>query len=43
MPLFEYDAEKSESNLDKHGIDFEEAKGLWHDAKATEKKTRDLP
>ena len=26
---FEYDSNKSESNLDKHGIDFETAKELW--------------
>ncbi len=26
---FEYDPEKSRSNLEKHGIAFEEAKGLW--------------
>lgn len=28
---FEYDPKKSESNLDKHGIDFEEAQLLWSD------------
>ena len=26
---FEHDPEKSASNLEKHGIDFEMAKGLW--------------
>ena len=26
---FEYDWSKSESNLEKHGIDFEEAQELW--------------
>lgn len=26
---FEYDPSKSESNLAKHGIDFERAKALW--------------
>ena len=26
---FEYDWRKSESNLEKHGIDFEEAQELW--------------
>ncbi len=26
---FEYDANKSKSNLDKHGVDFETAKELW--------------
>ena len=29
---FEYDERKSESNLEKHGIDSEEAKSLWDDA-----------
>jgi uncharacterized DUF497 family protein len=28
---FEYDPGKSARNKDKHGIDFEEAKGLWED------------
>ena len=28
---FEYDERKSESNLEKHGIDFEEAQALWDD------------
>jgi len=28
---FEYDPQKSISNLRKHGIDFEEAKRLWAD------------
>ncbi|MBW4483347.1 MAG: BrnT family toxin [Tildeniella torsiva UHER 1998/13D] len=28
---FEYDPNKSQSNLAKHGIDFETAKLLWHD------------
>jgi uncharacterized DUF497 family protein len=28
---FEYDTEKSASNLKKHGITFEEAKSLWDD------------
>ena len=27
--LFEYDPKKSETNLEKHGIDFEEAQRLW--------------
>jgi len=30
---YEYDPEKSRSNKDKHGIDFEEAQALWRDAK----------
>lgn len=29
---FEYDAEKSRTNADKHGIDFEHAQNLWQDA-----------
>lgn len=29
--FFEFDFNKSESNKDKHGIDFEEAKALWGD------------
>ena len=29
---FEYDAEKSRSHADKHGIDFEHAQNLWQDA-----------
>ena len=28
---FEYDPQKSTSNREKHGIDFEEAKHLWKD------------
>ena len=28
---FEYDPSKSIANLEKHGIDFEEAKHLWSD------------
>jgi len=28
---FEYDPEKSQANEVKHGIDFEQAKGLWSD------------
>jgi uncharacterized protein len=29
---FKYDPNKSQSNKEKHGIDFEEARGLWFDA-----------
>jgi uncharacterized DUF497 family protein len=29
--LFEYDPKKSQSNREKHGIDFEEAQALWTD------------
>ena len=32
---FEYDQAKSISNLEKHGIDFEEAQELWSDPFAT--------
>lgn len=28
---FEFDPAKSRSNLEKHGIDFEQAQGLWDD------------
>ena len=36
---FEYDVNKSLSNKQKHGIDFEEAKLLWNDDKMVEIKT----
>ncbi len=29
--MFEYDPVKSEANLRKHGIDFEQAQALWDD------------
>lgn len=29
--MFEYDTNKSQSNKQKHGIDFEEAQQLWKD------------
>lgn len=32
MSAFEYDLAKSQSNLNKLGIDFESAKNLWQDA-----------
>lgn len=35
---FEYDPKKSVANREKHGIDFEEAQGLWKDPKAVEIK-----
>jgi len=38
MP-FEYDKNKSRENLDKHGIDFEQAQELWLDENAFEAKT----
>jgi uncharacterized DUF497 family protein len=28
---FEWDDDKSQSNMEKHGIDFETAKTLWSD------------
>jgi len=28
---FEFDSSKSQSNLEKHGIDFDEAQALWND------------
>jgi uncharacterized DUF497 family protein len=36
---FEYDVNKSLSNKQKHGIDFEEAKLLWNDDRMVEIKT----
>ena len=30
--MFEFDPEKSEANLTKHGIDFEAAQALWQEA-----------
>ncbi|MCV6587570.1 MAG: BrnT family toxin [Marinobacterium sp.] len=32
MNGFEYDLRKSQSNLEKHGIDFDSAQELWQDA-----------
>lgn len=34
--VFEFDPNKSASNKDKHGIDFEEAQALWDDDKRIE-------
>jgi uncharacterized DUF497 family protein len=31
MNQFEYDPYKSQANLEKHGIDFEDAQELWQD------------
>lgn len=36
MPQFEFDAEKSESNQAKHGIDFVEAQEIWNDENRVE-------
>ena len=45
MHVFEFDAEKSESNRAKHGIDFFEAQSLWNDPMLLEipAKTDDEP
>jgi len=45
MISFEFDAEKSDSNREKHGIDFVEAQGLWNDPMLLEipAKTEDEP
>lgn len=42
---FEFDPEKSESNRDKHGIDFNDAQALWRDPDLLEipAKTIDEP
>ncbi len=31
MHVFEFDSKKSQSNKDKHGIDFDEAQVIWED------------
>lgn len=36
MTVFEYDPEKSKTNFDKHGIDFEYAQAIWNDPGALE-------
>ena len=45
MNSFEFDTAKSESNRAKHGIDFDEAQGLWQDPMLMEipAKTDDEP
>lgn len=45
MNDFEYDPQKSKSNLEKHGIDFEQAQRLWEDVNLVEitAKTIDEP
>jgi len=42
---FEFDAKKSNDNKKKHGIDFDEAQGLWDDPDLIEipVKTNDEP
>jgi uncharacterized protein len=44
MP-FEYDSKKSQTNREKHGIDFEDAQALWIDEDRVEipAKTLDEP
>ena len=32
MYSFEFDPKKSESNLEKHGIDFVDAQAIWQDS-----------
>jgi len=39
MYYFEYDEEKSQSNKEKHGIDFIESQELWRDPDILEIKT----
>ena len=43
--MFEFDEAKSQSNLDKHGIDFVQAQALWDDRDLLEiaAKTVDEP
>lgn len=36
MNRFEYDPSKSLSNLEKHGIDFDDAQELWQDPSVME-------
>ena len=43
MAAFEYDPYKSQSNLAKHGIDFETAKALWEDVYRVELQARFAP
>ncbi|MDP2955029.1 MAG: BrnT family toxin, partial [Longimicrobiales bacterium] len=40
LPDFEFDEAKSRMNLEKHGIDFEQAKALWLDPKRREVPAR---
>ena len=43
--IFEYDPRKSQSNLEKHGIDFDQAQAIWDDEGYIEipAKTTDEP
>lgn len=38
--LFEFDPNKSKSNMEKHGIDFEKSQLLWDDSEAAEIEVR---
>lgn len=40
LPAFEFDPVKSAANLAKHGIDFEQAQGLWTDPQLIEAHAR---
>lgn len=42
MNRFEYDPAKSQTNLEKHGIDFEDAQELWQDPYMVEIDARDM-
>ncbi len=42
MQKFEYDRVKSESNKQKHGIDFDEAQDLWEDPMLLEVPAKDV-
>ncbi|XHX75735.1 MAG: BrnT family toxin (plasmid) [Stenomitos frigidus ULC029] len=45
MSIFEYDENKSQANVAKHGIDFVEAQKLWNDSNLLEipARTQDEP
>lgn len=40
--LFEYDPNKSQANLEKHGIDFEGAQTIWNDENQLEIPARTI-
>ena len=40
--MFEFDHSKSESNREKHGIDFVEARALWNDSNLLEVPTKTM-
>jgi hypothetical protein len=45
MHIFEFDNDKSQANLEKHGVDFRDAQALWDDQDLLEiqAKTADEP